>query len=559
MMIFIVLGLVYTLIAIGYLKIFSNFETNIIVKMSVGAFVLGGIFAYLGTPTLGVFEPGLWTFLIFPIAVCFFCILMSERTENFKLLIWSFVGFLGVFALFAFVSTSAMIHSAKYYALLDVVEEQEFDPTTILLDQSKARFVDQSLSVRSANEILGQVRGMGSRYEIGTMRIQNMNNELKWVAPFQHTTFFKWLDNGTSPGYVSVSSSNYSDATMHIKNNDINYGVSGFYFNKNVDRHLYINGYAGTLLDDFTLEIDDEGNPYWVVSMLERKVGFSGKVATGVVVVNAKNGDFEEYTIDEVPSWINRVQPESVVDDLITNWGKYADGWWNGVVVGDGVIIATPGTSLVFTKDQTSSWYTGMQSNSATNKESTMGFMIVSSRTGKATFYQRSGITESVAQSAIEGRVQEAGYSASNPIPYNINGQVTFMSILKDDSGNMQGIGLVAYDDRSKVAIGENFDIALRRYLSTLAERGGIDNLDASVEVIEVSGSIDRAYLQSFDNRLILNFTLSGNDYQGQFFIAQADSNKEIMLSREGDKVNFKTYSLDNQDVQVFDFNNLTF
>lgn len=564
-MTYLLLGLVWAIVVGGgslLLKInkFWAFFQSII------AFVIGSTIAYLTTPVIGLYQTGFWFFILVPIGfigvLSFIAWMDGHHHENNSspkgIFLFSALSFLFLFA-FSFFSTSAIFHSEDYYNLLNVVEESEFNADDVLLDQSQARFVDQSLSVRSANEILGQVRGMGSRFQIGTMRIQNINEELQWVAPFEHSSIFKWMDNNTSPGYVSVSVTDYSKAKMVTENADINYGVTGFYFSHYLPRHLYNNGYASTLLEDFTLELDNEGKPQWVVSIIERKVGFSGKVATGVVVVDAKTGQFDEYDIENAPEWIDRIQPEGIVEDLISDWGQYADGWWNAFAVGNGVVTATPGSSIVFTKDKSAKWYTGMQSKSTSNKESTMGFMLVDSRTGKATFYQRSGITENVAKSAIEGRVQEFEYASSNPIPYNINGKTTFLSILKDKNGNMQGIGLVAYDDRSKVAYGENFDIALRRYMSTLAENGGAGNMDASIESISISGTVDRAYLQTVDNRLVLNFTLSDSEYKGLFFMVQADKNKEAMFTRDSDNVSFKTYSLENNDIQTFDFKNKRF
>jgi len=559
-MIYISLGLIWAFI-IGIGTLMLNINKIWVGIISFFALLFGTGMAYLSTPVLGLFEIGTWAFVLTPIVFVGILAMISLADRHHepgdgkpKFLFLSAISSVVILALFSFFTTAPMIHSKAYHSLLEVIEEEEFVAEEVLFDQSQARFVDQSLSARSANEILGQVRGMGSRYKIDTMRIQNVDGELQWLAPFVHSSFFKWMDDNTSPGYVSVSINDYSDAEMFIDDKNINYGEEGFYFSSYLPRHLYANGYASTLLDDYTMEVDNNGKPYWVVSILERKVGFSGKIATGILTIDARTGDIEEHTIEDAPEWVDRIQPEGIVEELITDWGKYADGWWNGTIVGNEVIEATPGSSIVFTKDGSSSWYTGMQSNSASNKESTMGFMLVDSRTGKATFYQRTGITETVAKTAIEGRVQDLGYYASNPIPYNINGKTTFLAILKDNNGNMQGVGLVAYDDRSKVAFGETFDIALRRYISTLSSGSGSENMDSSMESISITGVVDRSYLQTVDNRLVLNFTLNNEEYQGMVFIVQADGNKHAMFTRDNDSVSFETYSLENESIQVFNF-----
>jgi hypothetical protein len=50
-------------------------------------------------------------------------------------------------------------------------------------------------------------------------------------------------------------------------------------------------------LTDFSFEIDDQGMPYWVVTKYEKRIGFSGNEAVGVVLVNAQTGAIKEHSI----------------------------------------------------------------------------------------------------------------------------------------------------------------------------------------------------------------------------------------------------------------------
>lgn len=557
-MIYFGLGLLWALIVgIGTLITFNKKSVVGVSIASSIAFVLGTLFAYLFTPVIGFFYIGFWFYLFIPVLVVAL-MPMFAGFDNTIVSCKPLLGFSGMFLLFlvfSFVTTNAFMNHDRYHQLLTVKSENQFDPDSVFLDQSQARFVDQDLASRSANEILGKERGLASRYNVDTMRIQNINDQLRWLAPLKHASFTRWLDDNTSPGYVTVSVNEYSDANLRIDENDVNYGSAGYYFNTDVERHVYQSGYSDKLVEDYTLEVDDNGKPFWVGSIVEPQVGFSGKVVTGVISVDAKSGAIEEFSVEEAPEWIDRIQPEGIVNDLITNWGKYAGSWWDGFV-GNNVIVATRGSSIVFSKEGKASWYTGMQSNSG-NTESSMGFMMVDTRTGVATFYQRSGITEMVAKQAIEGRVQESEYSSSYPVPYSINGKTTFLSILKDKRGNVQGVGLVAYDNRSLVAFGENFTIALRRYMSTISSNGDTD-LPEDYEALVVEGVIDRSFVQNVDSRLVLNFTLKGEEYKGMFFLTSADSNKSAMLARDGDVVEIEVYSLDDTEIQVPEFTNLS-
>jgi hypothetical protein len=47
--------------------------------------------------------------------------------------------------------------------------------------------------------------------------------------------------------------------------------------------------------------------------------------------------------------------------------------------------------------------------------------VLVDTRTKEATFINKVNATEYAAQSSAQGKVQEKGYEASLPIPYNIN------------------------------------------------------------------------------------------------------------------------------------------
>ena len=179
-------------------------------------------------------------------------------------------------------------------------------------------------------------------------------------------------------------------------------------------------------------------------------------------------------------------------------------------------------------------WYTGLQCGSS--QEGTVGFMLVDTKTGEATFYRRTGITEEVAKRAIEGKVQEFGYKASNPIPYNVNGTSTFVSVLKDDKSNPQMIGMVAYDDRSVLAVGENLETVLRRYQLAQSQSGAEMNLGEDRVLVELEGVLDRVGFQQVDAHASLHFTLQ-NDPEGRVFTVSGSDSARYILSRPGDRV----------------------
>lgn len=548
-MIFIALGLVFAVL----LALAAAPQKNAVCYglIGVAGLAAGTALAWLMMPTLAWGHWDLLFFLVLPLIAGRF--LRSDGIGGHVLVGGLVILVLGA----AFVSTTAMFHADDYRVILQVTEEESFDPSSILLDQSQARLVDQPLAARAGHELLGHELGMGSRYEIGTMRIQRGDDGLVWVAPFQHKSFFRWLSNATAPGYIRVSAADYSDAEMVTEDAAaINVGVDGFWFGDYLPRRLYRAGYNDERLTDYTLELDEQGRPHWVVSMVEPTVGFSGYVTTGVLVIDAGNGEISEYSVEDAPAWVDRIQPEWVIDNQISNWGVYVDGWLNAVFVQDSVVERTPGTALVYTRNGEARWYTGLQS-AGSGQQGTMGFMLTDTRTGETTFYRRAGITESAARSALEGRVQEYAYRTTQPIPYNVNGVNTFVSVLKDRSGNPQQIGMVAYDDRSIAAVGDSLTTTARRYTAELNASADA-SIEAGMEMIELEGTIDRIGYRHTNEGNQLHFTLADEPRaRGHVFSASASDNLGAIMAREGDRVRIRVLQLERAAVTVREFENL--
>src|SRR3712207_7443985 len=54
-------------------------------------------------------------------------------------------------------------------------------------------------------------------------------------------------------------------------------------------------------MTDFTLEIDDKGKPYWIVTLYENAVGYEGKNAIGIATVDTQSGEVKSYDIKDAP------------------------------------------------------------------------------------------------------------------------------------------------------------------------------------------------------------------------------------------------------------------
>jgi hypothetical protein len=287
---------------------------------------------------------------------------------------------------------------------------------------------------------------------------------------------------------------------------------------------LYLNGYFNTGLTDYTFEIDDEGTPYWVVTLYTHEVGFSGMNAYGVAVVNAETGDIQKYTPENAPAWIDRIQPMEMVEEQLQYWGEYIHGYWNFSNLDKKT--TTRGISLVYGKDDQSYWYTGL--TSVGQEEGTIGFVLVNTRTKETTRYKQVGATEEAARRSAMGKVQEKKYIGSFPILYNINNVPTYVLSLKDQAGLIKMVAMVSVRDHSIVGVGETLEEALRSY------RGGRTN-EKREGNYQVYGRVKRIQSSIIDGKMLYYFTL--DKYPNKIFKSESIVSPKFPITAVNDSV----------------------
>ena len=427
--------------------------------------VLGFLLFYSNLPVLNYGFTG-FAFILLVIATV--AVLFSTgysiagRTNQIKIvskpnrfLVYTVLVLLAYCIVLPFATSLKMFRADSYQKLLGEVKNGDKITNHIApISIDKIRVVDEELAHLLGEKILGSQPALGSQVELGDFCIQKVNNNLYWVAPLLHSGFFKWFNNqqGTA-GYVMVSATNERDVRLvqNVGGKAIKIKYQqGAYFQSDIHRHVYFNGNATVGLADFSFEIDDTGNPYWIITKYAKKVGFSGKEAIGTLVVNAQSGAMRSYTIAKTPKWVDRIQPLEFIEDQLNDWGEYVHGYWN--FSNADKLQITEGLTLVYGNDSKSYWYTGL--TSVGKDESAVGFVLVDTRTKETTFYKQGGATEFAAQSSAQGKVQEKGYKASLPIPYNINNIPTYVMTLKDDGGLVKMFAMVAISDYTIVGVG---------------------------------------------------------------------------------------------------------
>ncbi|SHL29420.1 hypothetical protein [Flavobacterium xanthum] len=454
-----------------------------------------------------------------------------------------------------FVTSLKMFRSSSYQELIGEVKNgQKITNHIAPISIDKIRVVDEELAHLLGEKVLGSQPALGSQVELGDFCIQKVNNNLYWVAPLLHSGFFKWFKNqeGTA-GYVMVSATNERDVKLVQQVGEVAIKIKyqpGAYFQSDIHRHVYFNGNATVGLADFSFEIDDAGKPFWIVTKYAKKIGFAGKEAIGTIVVDAQSGTMNEYAIAATPKWVDRIQPLEFIEDQLNDWGEYVHGYWN--FSNADKLQITEGLTLVYGKNDKSYWYTGL--TSVGKDESAVGFVLVDTRTKETTFYKQGGATEFAAQSSAQGKVQEKGYKASLPIPYNINNIPTYVMTLKDDGGLVKMFAMVAISDYTIVGVGNTMR-------ETLTSFKNVYNM--SDNKINPNSVSNKKILKSVVTR-IQNDVKNGNSFYyfkvkdyPNIFVGSSQISNQLPVTMVGDSIQI-SFDVDLEEViDVSSFENI--
>ena len=98
------------------------------------------------------------------------------------------------------------------------------------------------------------------------------------------------------------------------------------YFFENLYRKLRIS-YPFTIFDEANFEIDENGNPYWIVPTVKYKGIGLKKEISGVILLDPITGKSEKYDIDNIPTWVDHVYSASLIIEQVNNWGEYKNGY----------------------------------------------------------------------------------------------------------------------------------------------------------------------------------------------------------------------------------------
>ncbi|VBB06662.1 Hypothetical protein LUCI_1898 [Lucifera butyrica] len=436
-------------------------------------------------------------------------------------------------AILPILTSNTLFFSQSYRRLLGPVKESTFSADVEPIDLAQIRIIDPETAVKLADKKIGEVPALGSTTRMGEMSLQKVRNQLYYVAPLEYRGFFQWLTNRAtgSKGYVMVSATNPEDVRL-VQTAFIKYQLNGFFLDY-LPRYLYWHGIVNVGMTDFSFEVDDNLTPYWVVTLYKNKIGYAGSDAVGVVLVNAQTGEISRYSMNDVPQWVDRVQPEEFVYRQISDWGEYINGFWNSVLAKTGTLKpAGNQLNLIYGNDNNIYWYTGITSSG--KDQSTVGFIMVNSRTKEAKWYKVAGATEDAARKSAEGQVQEKGYRAGYPVLYNINGVPTYIAPLKDKEGLLKQVSFISVENYNIVGVGPDIESAFNAYEQNLAGRGNAFVPGNAVQQEQVQGKVVRFSQVVKGGESYFYLTLENDP---RIFVGSVNVSAKLPLVKPGDTI----------------------
>lgn len=456
------------------------------------------------------------------------------------------------------VAGTPLFQANNAYQQLGEVEESSFTDSIVPIDNTQIPTVDADLALKQAEKKLGEEPGLGSIVDVGEFTLQQVDGKLTFVAPLEHSGMWKYFDNKTTPGYITVSATDPDDVQLvqELDGKEIKLRyLETACFGDKLLRHIRNSGYRTTGLTDMSFELDESGRPYWTVTTYENTAFWGLPEANGVLVCDAQTGECKLYSIDEAPDWIDKIQPEDFIDDQIDNYGDYVKGFWNSVFGKNGVINKTPGLLTVYNNGECY-YYTGM--TFVGNDDATTGFLMVNTRTKEAKFFQMAGATEESAQASAEGKIQEKGYNATLPVPINVQGIPTYFMTLKDKSGLIKAYAMVNIENYSIVATGESIDQVQQAYIDAMLANGN-DAVIGSDEAYSysVEGTVTRISANISGGNTIYYMII--NEDTTKLYVAASKLSAELPITREGDNVKISYIDDSNGTVNVSKFDNLDF
>lgn len=445
---------------------------------------------------------------------------------------------IAIYALIS-ISGSAMFNAEKYASILSVEKSEFENDLSESLGTDSIALMDTASAQMLGDRELGSLSSVVSQFNVSSEYTQiDFHGKPIKVSALEYAGYFKWQNNKENGvvGYVSVDPVSMNAEFVETKG--MKYVPSAYFF-ENAYRHIW-KKYPTLLWGNLHFEIDESGNPYYIASIYEHTISlFDGTVVTGCLVLDPVSGEIEKYDCADIPKWIDVVHDGDLICQQYNWYGMYQNGFLNRIIgkkgckqvtqyySGDADDI-TPISDFGYVSKDSDIWiYTGVTSVNADS--SNIGFLLANERTGECRYYSVAGADESSAMASAEGEVQEKGYQASFPSLINVNGNPTYIMVLKDSSGLVKLYAAVNVEQYNIVATASTQKECLSKYRKLIGAK------EETAEKPDKKVTITISQIRDID--------IDGNTYiylidtKNNIYKAKVSQNEKLLLLKVMDKV----------------------
>lgn len=426
------------------------------------------------------------------------------------------------------IASSTLFNAVSYSSVVQV-EEGTKDDIPSSTDMKRLFLTDTKSAKKLCDRVLGSQSDYASQYDVGGLTQIVYKGESVKVAPLAYADFFKWNANRQNgvPAYVIVR--NDAEGKPYAQLVKLDKGmryVPSAAMNEKLSRRLY-DLYPSYMKRKSHFEIDEDGKPYYITPYITHTIGaYGGKKIEGVLITDPVTGDVSDYKLKDIPSWVDLAVDGDLISEQYNWYGTLRNGYWNSVIGQKGCVHTTDDYGYV--SDGTDIWvFTGV--TSVTGDSSNLGFILGNERTGEIKYMACDGADEKSAMGAAEGEVQEKGYTASFPSLITIDGEPTYVMVLKDKNSLTKAYVCVNVARYDQVAVASDPESCFESYKKLI--KGEIsqteavsDSEDSNNKGIVAIDTDKGGYTVKRDIMIkrIVNVDIDGNTY---VYIEGSDSN----------------------------------
>lgn len=449
------------------------------------------------------------------------------------------IAIIGVMILVA-VTGSELFNSTRYAQILTVKDTEFSEDVPESAGTDSIALMDTASAKMLGDREIGSLSNVVSQFNVSYdySQIDYCGKPVK-VSALEYAGFFKWInnrDNGVC-GYVTVDP--VSMSASYNESKGMKY-VSSAYLLDDAYRHIWLK-YPTAMFSNLHFEIDEEGNPYYIASVYDRTISlFGGETVSGCIILDPVTGETEKYDVADIPQWVDIVFDGDLICKQYNWYGTLQNGYVNSIIGKKGCKQITtyyseetddeePVSDYGYVSKDGDIWiYTGV--TSVNGDSSNIGFLLANERTGESHYFAVAGADEKSAMAAAEGEVQEKGYQASFPSLINVNGNSTYIMVLKDDGGLVKLYAAVNVEQYNLVTTAATQAQCIANYKEMLG-------INEEIEAEQVTQSVTMTVSS------IKYIDIDGNTYiylidtEDNFYKAKASSFEQMLLLKEDDRV----------------------